>query len=71
MCERRSRLTTRQQSDLIRFFVAGSTSRAIGEIVDVHRNTATSYFMHLRRLIATHFPSYRLSGEIETDESYW
>ena len=71
MYERRSKLTTRQQSELIRFFVAGATARAAGEIVGVHRNTATSYFMRLRRLIATHLPSYRLSGEVEADESYF
>lgn len=71
MYERRSRLSRRQQSELIRFFVAGSTARAAGEIVGVHRNTASSYFMRLRRLIATHLPSYRLSGEIEADESYF
>lgn len=69
MYERRSRLTTRQQSELIRFFVAGATARAAGEIVGVHRNTATSYFMRLRRLIATHLPSYRLSGEVEADKA--
>lgn len=27
--------------------------------------------MRLRRLIATHLPSYRLSGEVEADESYF
>ena len=27
--------------------------------------------MRLRRLIASHLPSYRLSGEIEADESYF
>lgn len=54
-----------QQSERIRFFVAGSAARAAGEIIDVHSNTATSYFMRLRRLIATHLPSYRLSGKVE------
>lgn len=44
MYERWSRLTTRKQSERIRFFVAGATARAAGEIVGVHRNTATSYF---------------------------
>ena len=71
MYERRSRLNNRQQTELIKFFVAGATARAAGEMVGVNRNTATSYFMRLRRLIASHLPSYRLSGEIEADESYF
>ena len=70
MCERRSRLSLRQQSGLIKLFVAGATARTAGELVGVHRNTAVSYFMRLRRLIAAHLPSYRLSGEVEADESY-
>ena len=71
MYERRSRLNYRQQAELIKFFVAGATARAAGEMAGVNRNTATSYFMRLRRLIASHLPSYRLSGEIEADESYF
>ncbi|MBD5417611.1 MAG: IS1595 family transposase [Desulfovibrio sp.] len=71
MYERRSRLNSRQQAELIKFFVAGATARAAGEIAGVNRNIATSYFMRLRRLIAMHLPSYRLSGEVEADESYF
>ena len=71
MYERRSRLNNRQQSELIKFFVAGTTARAAGEMAGVNRNTATYYVMRLRRLIASHLPSYRLSGEIEADESYF
>ena len=71
MYERRSRLNSRQQAELIKFFVAGTTARAAGEIAGVNRNTAASYFMRLRRLIAMHLPSYRLSGEVEADESYF
>ena len=71
MYERRSRLNSRQQAELIKFFVAGATARAAGEIAGVNRNTAASYFMRLRRLIATHLTSYRLSGEVEADESYF
>ena len=71
MYERRSRLSIRQQTELMKFFVAGSTARAAGELAGVHRNTAASYFMRLRRLIAMHLPSYRLSGEVEADESYF
>ncbi len=71
MYERRSRLSSRQQTELIKFVVAGATARAAGEIVGVHRNAAASCFMRLRRLIAAHFPIYRLSGEVEADESYF
>ena len=70
MYERRSRLSLRQQSELIKLFVAGATARTAGELVGVHRNTAVSYFMRLSRLITAHLPSYRLSGEVEADESY-
>ena len=57
--------------DLLRLFVAGATARATSEIVGVHRNTATSFFMCLRRLIAGKLPSYELSGEVEADESHF
>ena len=33
------------------------------------RNTAATCFMRLRRLMASHLPGYRLSGETEADES--
>ena len=49
----------------------GATVRATSEIVGVHRNTATSFFMRLRRIIAGKLPSYELSGEVEADESYF
>ena len=71
MYERRSRLMNRQETERMKFFVAGATARAAGEMVGVNRNTATSYFMRLRRLIASHLPSYRLSGDIQADESYF
>ena len=71
MYERRSRLSLRQQSELIKLFVAGATARTAGKLVGVHRNTAVSYFMRLSRLITAHLPSYRLSGEVEADESYF
>ena len=54
--------------DLLRMFVAGATARSTSEIVVVHRNTATSFFMRLCRLITGKLPSYELSGEVEADE---
>ena len=71
MYERRKRLSSRQQDELIKLFVEKATARTTGELVGVHRNTAISYFMRLRRLIASHLPSYRLSGEVEVDERYY
>ena len=71
MYERRSRLNSRQQTELIKFFVAGATARAAGEIAGVNRNTATSYFMRPRCLIAMQLSRYRMSGEVEADESYF
>lgn len=71
MYERRNRLNNRQQIELIKFFVTGATERAAGEMAGVNRNTAAAYFIRLRRFIASHLPSYRLSGEIEADERYF
>jgi transposase len=65
MYARRSRLSPRKQMDLLWMFVAGATAWATSELVGVHRNTATSFFMCLRRLIAGKLPSYELSGEVE------
>jgi len=52
-------------------FVAGTTARAAAQIVGVQANTAASYYMRLRKLIASKLPSYELSGEVEADESYF
>jgi transposase len=53
-------------------FIAGSTARAAGEIVGVHRNTATTYFTRLRRVIALEMEKVApFVGEVEADESYF
>ena len=57
--------------DLLKMFVVGATARATAETVSVHRHTATSFFMRLRRLIAGKLPSYELSWDVEADESYF
>jgi transposase len=69
--ERKSRLGKRQQGRLFEHFVAGSTARATAELVGVNRNTAITFFMKQRKLIASKLPSYDLSGEVEADESYF
>ncbi len=51
--------------------MAASTARAAAEVVGVQANTAIRFFMHLRQLIASQLPSYRLCGEVEADESYF
>ena len=71
MYKRKSRLRARQQSKLMEHFVVGSTARATAEVVGVQANTAIRFFMHLRQLIASKLPSYRLCGEVEADESYF
>jgi transposase len=55
----------------MKLFVAGATARASAEMIGVHRNTAASFFLRLRKLIASQQPSYELCGEIEADESYF
>lgn len=71
MYTRKSRLSARQQSRLIEYFVAGVTARAASELVGVQPNTAITFYMRLRKLIASTLPSYELSGEVEVDESYF
>jgi transposase-like protein len=40
MYERRSRLPSYQQGELLKMFVGGATARAAAEVLGVHRNTA-------------------------------
>lgn len=55
MHERRSRLTDWEHDCLIVHFVAGVTGRAAGELVGVHRNTASSFHARLRKVIGRAF----------------
>ena len=71
MYQRKSRLTSHQQSRLIEHFVAGTTARAASELIGVQANTSARFYMRLRKLIASKLPSYELSGEVEADESYF
>jgi transposase len=71
MYQRKSRLSSYKQGDLIKLFVAGATARAAAEIVGVNKHTAATFFLRLRELIASKLPSYELSGEVEADESYF
>lgn len=69
MYERRSRLHNRQHTEFI-FFCGRCLGKGCrSDDRSEPYNTATSCFMRLRRLTASHLPSYRLSDEIEADES--
>ena len=71
MYQRKSRMSTRQQYRLIEHFVAGTTARAASELIGVQSNTAITFYMRLRQLIASKLPSYELYGQVEADESYF
>ncbi len=45
--------TARQKSWLIEHFVAGTTARAVAELVGVQANTAIRFYMRLHQLIAS------------------
>jgi len=55
---RKSRLSVRKQNKLIELFIAGTTARAAVKVVGVQSNTAITYFMRLRKLVASKLPSY-------------
>lgn len=52
MYTRKSRLSAQKRSRLIEHVAAGATARAAARIVGVHRNTAASFFIRLRKLSA-------------------
>ena len=71
MRQRKSRLSKTKQEKLLEHFVAGTTARATSEIIGVQANTAIKFYHNLRQPIASQLPSYKLSGEVEADESYF
>ena len=69
-----SELPPRQTGELLNLFVSGSTARAAGEMVGVHRNTAALFFTKVRRPIGEykqHKMSEEFDGPVEIDESYF
>ena len=55
---------------MIERFVAGTTGRAADELVRIHRNTASSFYTRLRRVISEEMEKVSpVTGEIEVDES--
>jgi transposase len=72
MYARQSRLSQTKRDRLTEHFVAGTTARAAGELVGVHRNTAASFYVRLRRVIAKEMEKCSpMAGEVEVDESYF
>ena len=71
MYQRKSRLTIRQQSRLIEYFVAGTTARAAAELLSIQPNTSIRFFLRFRQPLLLQLPSYELAGEVEADESYF
>jgi transposase len=69
-----SKFSPRQQGELIKLFIVGSTARTAAELVGIHRNSAALYFRKLRELIAAHQERemrQAFGGEVEIDESYF
>ena len=71
---RKSRLSKEKQQKLIELFVAGTTSRCAGQIIEINKTTAAYYFKRLRELIlrtSEQEVAEYFDGEIEVDESYF
>lgn len=71
MYKRKCRLSKAKQYKLIELFVAGATVQTVGKWTGVHVNTATRFFMSLRRLITSQQPDLVLSGKVEVGESFF
>ena len=64
-------MSIRQQNSLFEHLVAGTQTRATGKLVGAQRTTAIKFYHQLRQLIASKLPSYKLSGKVDADESYF
>ena len=67
------KLRRKQQLELLKYFVVGSTARVAAEMAGVHRNTAIRFFHKLREKIAAkqQIRAEQFCGDIEVDESYF
>ena len=66
------RLGKRTRDRLIEHFVAGTTAQAASDLMGVHRNSASSFYTRLRKVIAEEMEKASpVCGEIEVDESYF
>jgi transposase len=72
MYERKSRLSPQKRARLIEHFIAGTTARAAAQLVGVKKNTASTFFTRLRKVIADEMEKASpFAGEVEVDESYF
>ena len=62
------KLRKNKQLELMKYFVAGTTTRTAADLSDVHRNTAIRFFHKLRAKIA-HKQNER--SEKFMEKSYW
>lgn len=67
------KLRRSEQLELMKYFVAGTTSRTAADLIGIHRNTAIRFFHKLREKIAIkqQHRSEQFCGKIELDESYF
>ncbi len=67
------KIRAKQQLELIKYFVAGTTARTAADLVEIHRNSAIRFFHKLREKIALKQQnrSEQFCGKIEIDESYF
>ena len=67
------KIRPKQQLELIKYFVAGTTARTAADLVEIHRNSAIRFFHKLREKIALKQQnrSEQFGGKIEIDESYF
>lgn len=69
---RKSRLSQHKQSRLIEHFVAGTTARVAGALVEVNKTTAAYYYHRLREVIAhAMYEKDPSSFLMDTDEAYF
>ena len=69
---KRCKLTIRQQSELMKYFVAEVTARTAANLVGINYHTAHLFYHKIRQLIAEQMlDDGFFDGEIELDESYF
>ena len=70
----RCKLTRKQQSRLVEFFVLEVTARSAASVLGIQPNTAALYYRKLRQLIVEQLAMVEhevFDGAVELDESYF
>ena len=70
MYVRYCKLMNNKQLEPIKHFVSSTIARLVADLLGVYRNTATRFFIHLRRKILLLNKSAKFYEEIELDKSY-